>query len=181
MGRGSRQLGSPLGATRFAGTFYWVTESRYSANRKENLLSALSVGMQPVMQWRSQVQAYARMNSAEYRKRNITVPSPADCLLIAYGITISEVRGKRATVVSDDAGVRFTVEELDLCDTWSGYQLVKRLTAAKLRPTTVAMRRMGMRARRSCSMRSANWLSIVFRVRSGRELRSPRASLPPCS
>lgn len=108
-----------------AGTFYWVTEPRYATNRKENLLSALSVGMQPVMQWRSQVQAYARMNSAEYRKRNITVPSPADCLLIAYGITITEVHGKRASIVSDDAGVRFTVQELDLCDAWSGYQLVK--------------------------------------------------------
>lgn len=108
-----------------AHTFYWVSEPSYRENRKGNFLSALSVGMKPVMQWRSQVQAYARMNSAEYRKRNITVPSPADCLLIAYAVTISEVHGKRAAVISDDAGVRFTVQELDLCDAWSGYQLVK--------------------------------------------------------
>ena len=52
---------------------------------------------------------------------------------------------------------------------------------ATLRPTKAAIRRIGMRARRSSSMRWANLPSIVLRVRSGRELPSLRACSPACS
>ena len=50
-----------------------------------------------------------------------------------------------------------------------------------LRPTTAAMRRTGMRLRRSPSMRSASSASMLLRVRSGRELRSTRPASPAAS
>ena len=55
-----------------------------------------------------------------------------------------------------------------------------RLTVATLRPTVQAMRRIGIRLRRSCSMRSNSTVSIVLRVLIGRELRSIRP-VRPCS
>ncbi len=56
-----------------------------------------------------------------------------------------------------------------------------RLMVATLRPTTAAMRRIGMRARRSCSMRAVNSASTVLRVFKGRELRSGKPARPSCS
>lgn len=113
------------GKQSLAATFYWVPDPPYADNRKENLLSAMQIGLKEVMNWRTQIQAQARMEAAEYRKRNLTPPSPADSLLIAYAMAVSDVHGTRAAVVSDDVGVRFAVEQLDLCDAMSGYQLVK--------------------------------------------------------
>ena len=50
-----------------------------------------------------------------------------------------------------------------------------------LRPTTAAILRIGMRARRSCSMRSSSCTSTVLRVRVGRELRSTKPASPASS
>lgn len=113
------------GKESLSATFYWVPQVEYADNRKENLLSAMQIGMKDVMNWRTQIQGFARMNANEYRKRNLTPPSPADALLIAYAVVITQLHGIRAAVVSDDGGVRFTVEELDLCDALSGYQLLE--------------------------------------------------------
>ncbi|MNV71016.1 hypothetical protein D3C71_1640080 [compost metagenome] len=49
---------------------------------------------------------------------------------------------------------------------------------ATLRPTTWAMRRMGMRLRRRRSMRCVNSMSTVVRVRAGLEVRSIKPSGP---
>lgn len=113
------------GKESLAATFHWVPDSPYAENRKQNLLSAMQIGLKEVSTWRTQIQAQTRMDAGEYRKRNLTPPSPADALLIAYAVAISDVYGQRAAVVSDDAGVRFAAEQLDLCDAMSGYQLVK--------------------------------------------------------
>lgn len=57
----------------------------------------------------------------------------------------------------------------------------RRLTVATLRLTAAAMWRIGMRARRSCSMRAASSPPTVLRVFTGRELRSSKPSRPSCS
>jgi hypothetical protein len=113
-------------------TFYWLLEPGYVDNRKHNLLSAVSVGLQEVREWREQVTSWVNASRRAFKVGGMTPPSPADALLIAYAIALSEQEGHLSAVVSDDRAVRFTVEQLGLCEALSGWQLLQHFHAAKL-------------------------------------------------
>lgn len=115
-----------------ASTFYWLLEPRYVANRADNQLTAMSVGLSEVREWREHVASWAMLSRKAYKERSLTPPSPADALVVAYGIALSEKTGVRSAVVSDDGGVRYTVSELGYSDALSGWELVKLFHSAGL-------------------------------------------------
>jgi len=115
-----------------ASTFYWLLESDYVVNRAENQLTALSVGLSEVREWREHVSSWAALSRKAYKERALTPPSPADSLVVAYAIALSEKTGARSAVVSDDGGVRFTVSELGYSDALSGWELIQLFCTAGL-------------------------------------------------
>jgi hypothetical protein len=77
-------------------------------------------------------------------------------------------------LIANDGPHRLEPRKLD-----SPRRASTRLTVDTLRPTSSAIRRIGMRSRRSCSTLRSTTSSRLLRTRLGRELLSASASRPP--
>ena len=93
--------------------FEWVGESQYSLNRSANTVKLTAKQMMAVRNARTVIQAFASGHGKQLKENRATVPSPADCLALAYVFALCE-DGVPATVVTDDAGMHLIAKEFEI-------------------------------------------------------------------
>lgn len=66
-----------------------------------------------IMQMKNSLFSFASSNSKKLKNLDHTIPSPVDCMVLAYVFTLNQ-NGKTATVVSDDGGLGWVAKQMKI-------------------------------------------------------------------
>ena len=116
-------------APRLQSKFHWVSEPQYTANRSAYTVQLKGKMPTQVMQMKRSLASFALINGRKLKALNYTIPSPEDCMVLAYVFTLSE-SGTTATAVSDDGGLGWVAKQMKIPYIQSE-DLVKRMFDAE--------------------------------------------------
>lgn len=114
---------------RLRSKFHWVQEPHYAANRSTHTVQLKGKMPTQVMQIKRSLVSFSSSSGKQLKALNYTIPSPEDCMVLAYVFTLSE-HGTTATAVSDDGGLGWVAKKMKIPYVQSE-DLVKRMFDAK--------------------------------------------------
>lgn len=105
--------------------FHWVADAQYAANRGTYTVQLSGKMPTQIMQMKNSLFAYALSNSKKLKNLSYTIPSPVDCMVLAYVFTLNQ-NGNTATAISDDGGMGWIAKQMRIPCVHSE-DLVKRM------------------------------------------------------
>lgn len=112
-------------APRLQSKFHWVADAQYVANRAAFTVQLTGKMPTQIMQMKSSLFSFASSNGKKLQSLGYTIPSPVDCMVLAYVFTLNQ-NGKVTTAVSDDGGLGWVAKQMKIPYVQSE-DLVKRM------------------------------------------------------